>query len=262
MSVRLHPSPLWRRHPAATGFSLVELMIALVVALFLIGGMMTIFQNVRSTYSAQTALAALQDNERLAMTLIADVVESAGYYPNPATYSPLTALPASPSFAAAMTPVVVGGNNTYGDTITVRYAPDSTGNMYNCMGGTNAVAPYDTWENTFSVDKNGNLTCTFWSKATNNTTSVILVSNLTNGQNGKPQGMQITYGLNTLHSSNGTCVDTYKIEAQMVAADWANVCSVQIQLNFINPLPATGSMTSTVQFTRVVAVMNAAGANT
>ncbi len=262
MSVRHILPQASRARAARAGFALVELMIALVVALFLIAGMMTLFQNVRGTYAAQTALAALQDNERLAMTLIADVVESAGYYPNPASYSPVNALPASPSFTTAMTPLVIGGNNTYGDTITVRYAPDATGDMYNCMGGTNAVAPYDTWENTFSVDPSGNLTCTFWSKKTNQTTAVTLVGHLTNGRNGLPQGMSIKYGLDTLHSGNGSCVDTYKTEAQMTASDWANVCSVQITLNFINPLPTADGRTPTVTFTRVVAVMNAAGANT
>lgn len=257
--IRIHSS---RRRASAAGFALIELMVALLIAMFLIGGMMLIFQNVRSTYSAQTALASLQDNERLAMTLITDVVESAGYYPNPASYSAATALPASPSFTTAMTPVVTGGNNTYGDTITVRYAPDSSGDMYNCMGGTNTVAPYDTWENTFSIDSSGNLTCTFWSKSANATKTVTLVSNLTNGQNGEPQGMQITYGLDTQHTDDGSCVDTYKTQAQMTATDWQNVCSVAVQLTFVNPLPPADGSAPTVRFTRVIAVMNAAGANT
>lgn len=245
-----------------SGFSLIELMVALTIALFLIGGMMVILQNVHSTYSEQLALSQLEDNERLAMTLITEVIQSAGYFPDPATYTSTTALPISPSFTTAGTPALIGGSNTQGDTIVVRYAPDGTGDMYNCMGGTNAVSPYDVWENTFQVDASGELTCTFWSQSANATQSnVVLVKGLTNGQGGQPAGMQILYGVNTGTASGGTCVDTYMSAAQVTAAsDWGNVCSVRVTLTFVNPIPGTGQ--PTVQFVRTIAVMNQAGANT
>src|SRR5579872_1975883 len=142
-----------RRQPR--GFALVELMIAITIALFLIAGMITILQNVRSTYNEEQALAQLQDNARLGMTLMTDVIESAGYFPNPTTYSAAVALPISPSFTAAGTPVIAGGTTAVGDTVTVRYAPDNTQDIFNCMGGTNSFAPYDSWENTFTVVSTG-----------------------------------------------------------------------------------------------------------
>lgn len=249
-----------RRIPAiARGFALVELMIALVIALFLIGGMMIVLQNVRATYTQQTALSQLQDSERLAMTLITDVIQSAGYFPDPALYQATTALPVSPSFTTAGSPALIGGSNAQGDTITARYAPDSTGDMYNCMGGTNAVAPYDTWENTFQVDAKGELTCTFWSQSSNATQAgIVLVTGLTTAN-----AITILYGVNTGGATGGTCLDTYMSAAQVTAnGDWGNVCSVQVTLNFVNPLPTPDGKTPTVQFTRTIAVMNQAGANT
>lgn len=263
--MRSHTSVRTRRAwPLARGFSLIELMVALMISLFLIGGMVVILQNVRSTDSQQRALSQLQDNERLAMTLITDVIQSAGYFPNPAFYTSTTALPVSPSFTSAGIPALTGGSNAQGDTITDRYAPDSTGDMYNCMGGTNGVSPYDTWENTFQVDANGELTCTFWSQTTNVTQSgIVLVKGLTNGQGGQPDGMTILYGVNTGSASNGTCVDTYMNATQVTAkSDWGNVCSVQVTLTFVNPIPPADGSAPTVQFTRTIAVMNQAGANT
>lgn len=261
--MRSHTSIRIRRHrPLVRGFSLIELMVALTISLFLIGGMIALLQNVHSTYSQQLALSQLQDNERLAMTLVADVVQSAGYFPNPVSYTSTQALPISPSFTSAGTPVLIGGSNAQGDIITARYAPDPTGDMYNCMGGTNSVSPYDTWENTFQVDASGELTCTFWSQSTNATQSgIVLVKGLTTGQAGQPQGMQIAYGVNTGSASGGTCTDTYMTTAQVTAnGEWGNICSVQITLNFVNPIPGTG--TAPVKLVRTIAIMTQAGANT
>jgi len=261
-----------RARTAERGLSLVELMIALTIAMLLIAGMITILQNVRTTYNEQQSLAQLQDNARLGMTLMTDVIESAGYFPNPpppGTYTAAIALPASPSFASAGTPVIAGGTTAVGDTVTVRYAPDNTQDLYNCMGGTNSTSPYDTWENTFTVVSTGASTaaleCTFWSAHSGATTGPTpLVTGLTNGTGAWPKGMTLKFGITTQTETQGTCLDTYKTEAQMVAADWANVCSVQVTLNFVNPVAppgtANGSPKSYIPFTIVIPIMNAAGA--
>lgn len=247
----------------ARGLALVELMVALTIAMFLIAGMAVIFQNVRSTYTEQQGLAQLEDNARLAMTLITDVIESSGYFPNPTLYSATTALPASPSFTAAAVPVIIGATTVQGDTVTVRFAPDNTQDMFNCMGGTNAFAPYDTWENKFSVVATsataGALQCTFWSKQFGAQAAVTLVTGLTNGAGAEPKGLQLAYGVTTQAEATGTCLDSYKTEAQMTAADWANVCSVKVTLTFINPVPAPSGINKYIPFVIVVPIMNAAG---
>lgn len=269
MSYTVHRSPVHRSRPSAAGFALIELMVAVSIALFMIAGMVMIFQNVRSTYSEETSLASLQDNERLAMTLLTDVISSAGYFPNPLNYTAQGTLQPSPNFATAGTPVVAGGTTAQGDTITVRNAPDlppplSPPDLYNCMGGTNAVGPYDEWENTFSIVSTGATTgalyCTFWSKSAGAQAPTLLIGGLTNGANGSPKGMTIWYGVSTGTAVSPTCVDTYKTVAQMSAADWQSVCTVKVQLNFVNPVPPADGTHKWVQFTRVIAVMNAAGA--
>lgn len=252
----------------ATGLALVELMVALTIALFLIGGMAVIFQNVRTTYTEQQGMSQLQDNARLGLTLMTDVIESAGYFPDPLLYSAPAAMPVSANFATAGTPVVIGNTNAQGDIVTVRYAPDNSKDLYNCMGGTNTISPYDSWENTFSVVSTGGITgalqCAFWSKQNGASGPVTLISNLTNGTGGEPKGMTLAYGLSTVADTAGTCLDTYKPQALMAAGDWKNVCSVKVTLNFVNPVPPPGANATNnfISYTIVIPIMNAAGGST
>src|SRR5215469_18788533 len=78
----------------ARGFTLVELMITVSIALFLVGGLLTILQNVRTTYNNQQQLVQLQDEQRFALTVITDAVQAAGYFPDPTNYTTGNFLPA------------------------------------------------------------------------------------------------------------------------------------------------------------------------
>lgn len=62
-----------------SGFSLVELMIALLIGLILIGGIIQIFVGSKVTYSTQAALSKIQENGRFAMSFLARDIRQAGY---------------------------------------------------------------------------------------------------------------------------------------------------------------------------------------
>src|SRR5580658_2596020 len=76
------------------GFTLVEVMVAVAIAVFLLAGLITIVQNLRSAYLNQTGLTQLQDEERFAFTVLTDAIQAGGYYGDPNTQS-------SSSFVAA-----------------------------------------------------------------------------------------------------------------------------------------------------------------
>lgn len=254
------------QRPIQRGFTLVELLVAMVISLFLIGGIMIVLQNVRSTYATQTKLATLEDSERLAMMLMSDVVQSAGYFPQPLINTAAVAMPASNNFPGdAGYPAMLGTPNTQGDTITVRFAADSTApNLMNCMGQTETGAQID-WENYFYVDAAGNLTCQVTNGATNAaSTPVVLATGLTTNTNAttNPAGMTILYGVSSGTASAPTCMDIYKTSAQMQTTDWPDVCAVKVTLTFVNPVPPADGKQPTISFTRVIAVMNMAGAST
>jgi type IV pilus assembly protein PilW len=63
------------------GYTLLELMIAILIALFLLAGLLTLAMGTRKTSTTQSQLAQLQDNERIAMTLMTNVIQQAGYFP-------------------------------------------------------------------------------------------------------------------------------------------------------------------------------------
>lgn len=61
------------------GFSLIEIMIAMTIALVLMAGIMGIMSSSKRTYSIQQDLARLQENARFAMEFISTDLRMAGY---------------------------------------------------------------------------------------------------------------------------------------------------------------------------------------
>jgi type IV pilus assembly protein PilW len=237
------------------GFTLVELSIAVLIGLFLLGGLLTLVQDMRRTFGAQNQLGQLQDSERLAMTLIADVVQAAGYYPDPTTQIPTVIFAGVPPFAAAGQTLAGTANAAApGDSLSIQFLTANNDGVINCTGGTNTTGANQIFVNTFRVVANAtqDLQCTL-----NGAAPVTLVSGVTN--------MQILYGvranLASLYTNN---VDTYMTTAQVNAGNyWPSVICVKVTLTFTNPLAATQpGQPATIPFTRVVTVMNRAGVNT
>lgn len=61
------------------GFSLIELMIALVMGLFLIGGVISVFIGSSQSFSSNEALSRVQENGRFALEMISQELRSVGY---------------------------------------------------------------------------------------------------------------------------------------------------------------------------------------
>ena len=250
------------------GFTLIELMVAVLIGLFLIGGLLTLVQAMRRTSTMQGGLSQLQDNERMTTTLMTDVIQSSGYFPNPLVNSATTEFPVTGSFTVAGQALV--GTGAYGaavpgDTITVRYATAGGDGVINCSGGTSAVAA--TFTNTFSVDAFGNLNCVLTvNNGTITTTTIQLISGqIVNGAlvSGVTD-LQIYYGVQTNIAAANSSVDTYLDANGVIAGNyWGNVISVKLTLTYVNPLSGqAGQTTTTIPFTRVVAVMQKTGVTT
>jgi type IV pilus assembly protein PilW len=245
-------------HRRQAGFTLVEILVALLIGLFLLGGLMTLVQDNRRTFSSQNLLSQLQDSERLAMTIMTDVIQSAGYFPDPTTNTAVSALPVAGVMAAGQPFFGTYNAAAPGDTLTVRYATTTGDTIINCTGGTNTtgnVAPLAN-TNVFSV-LNGQLLC-----ALNGAAAVPLVGTVS--ASAIPNAiivnkLSILYGVNS--AGTGTNVDTYVNAAGVT--NWNNVISVKITLTFNNPLysaTAPGNpQPQYLTFQRVVSVMNQTG---
>ncbi len=250
-------------------------MIAITIALFLSIGLLTLVQAMKRTAMVQGGLSKLQDNQRMAMTLIADVIQQAGYFPNPLLNTAAGIFPVNGTFASFAGQSVVG-TGAFGDpaqpgnSITIRYAtagttvgpPGTPDNTIDCTGNTSLVPT--TFTDTFSITPDAgdpttfDLTCNLQNSATGSNTTVQLVNGVTQ--------LQIWYGVQTNTGVTTGSVDTY-LDANAVSAGnyWNKVVSAKVTLTFVNPLYGNlaGQNTrpttpTTIAFTRVIDIMNKA----
>ncbi|MGH8288086.1 MAG: PilW family protein [Steroidobacteraceae bacterium] len=230
------------------GLSLIELLVAILIALFLIAGVIVVEQGVNLSYTQQNGLSQLQDEERFAMSVMASVVGTAGYYPNPTINNLVTALPAIGSFAAGQSIYAADGNS-----IQVRYMTAAGDGINLCDGTPAANTVYTSYLYVAADAHSGyDLYCQL-----NGGTPMALV----NGLSGVATGMTVLYGIATGTDNN---VTEYQTAAQV--GNWSNVTSVQVTLTFVNPLAtqsgqAVAGQPATVTFTRVISVMGRVGAS-
>jgi type IV pilus assembly protein PilW len=249
-----------RRAPTQGGFTLVELMVTVGIALFLLGGLVTIVENVRTANMNQTRLAQLQDEQRFAMTVIADAIQAGGYFADPTVgatnFGPSAAqAPAAPfqtgwPFTGSHVTGVADAVAT--DNIATRF---QTGTSYGtsngpilCNGTDTSQQPPNTYQVQFSV-AGGVLLC-----SVNNGVAVQLVSGV--------QAMAIYYGVKRDTAFADYNVDTYVTWDQMVNNDFTTISAVRVVLTFTNPLFPQANQPATITLERVVEVMARAGMHT
>lgn len=268
----MHPRSLRFLH-RQHGYTLVELMIAVLISLFLLGGLVTLVMGTRRTSSTQSQLTQLQEGERMGMTVMANVIQQAGYFPD-ATTNTVNKMAAETSSIISSSSFVTGQPllGTYsaaapGDVIAVRYvAPkkDTAGLVANtvisCDGTTNTdTASVHTFTNLFqvvTVSGTTYLQCVFSIDGVV-TSTVNLVPGL--------QMLQVWYGVTRTPNGVDTNVNTYVTATNMTAADWNNVTAVKIRLTFQVPRYGStgGQYSAATQYVeRVIGIMSRTGVNT
>ncbi len=246
-----------RRLRLQGGFTLVELSVATLIGLFLLGGLLTIVQDMRRTFTNQNQMAQMQDSERLAMTLVTDVVQEAGYYPDPTLETLSGAMLSTPPFTQGPGQAIAGTHNAAapGDTLSVQFKTATNDGVINCRGTSNTSGANQVFVSTFSVDALGNFNCTLGGTLGANP-PIALVTGVKN--------LQVLYGVKTNFALANDNADTYKTASQMVGNDWLSIICVKVTLTFDNSsLQASQSgQPATVAFTRVITVMSNGGVNT
>jgi type IV pilus assembly protein PilW len=269
-----HAKILMRPARNERGFTLVELMVTVAIALFLLGGLLTIVQNVRRASLSQQSLAQLQDEQRFAMTVITDAIQSGGYFANPlvdttanfgpaAVPAPTAAFQAGWAFAGFHT--AGAADNVAQDTLATRFMVAPGQGPILCDGtDSSLVAVATTYTIVFSIGGVGGnqLLCSVSVNGAAAAAPVPLVTGVT--------AMAVYYGVKRDPTFADYNVDTYLTWDQMVpnsllgTNDYLSISSIRVVLSFANPLAGPGQVNQPAVITmeRVVEVMARAGLHT
>lgn len=229
------------------GMSLIEVMVSVTIALFMAIGLSVVYVSTKRAFTSQDDLSQLQDNERLALTVLTNAVQIAGYYPDPQATSIATRLPPLSGtygdFAegAGVVGTTGTGTGTAGDTLTVRYVSASGDGLRDCFGGTNTTGTTTTTITTFSVSSASELMCSI-----NGSTPTAVVSNVSN--------LSVLYGTDT--ASNGSAYRYLTATAVRDGGYWPQVKTVRMTINFINPFARDTGQPATIEWIQIVSVKN------
>lgn len=251
------------RSRAQRGFTLVELMVTVGIALFLLAGLVKIVQNVRTASLTQQQLALLQDEQRFALTVITDAIQTGGYFANPLletsdSFPIAAALAPAQNFALGWTftgsHVTGTADNVALDTLATRFQTDTNFGPLLCDGtDTSKIAGPNMYQVEFGVDAvNQVLWC-----SVNNGVKNQLVTGVV--------AMAVYYGIKRDTSTADYNVDTYVQWDQFNAGnpnEYLTISAIRVVLTFVNPLAGQASQPPTITTERVIEVMARAGQHT
>ncbi len=232
------------------GIGLIEVMVAMTISLFLLLGLLMMFQSVRITAQAQTGIARLQENQRTAVNLLSNVVQSAGYFPALDVADPLVSVDVDAlknNVFPTDNPYVEGAGITGTDSsVRIRFqapATDNAGKALNCHGEANQTANKVIYDNLFYV-RDDQLVCALGadSKAVAGSSEKTLVTGL--------KTMSLDYGTDT--DGNGSV--TRYLKAANVT-DWHAARTVRVTLTFNNPMAGQAGQPDTVETVHVIQLM-------
>jgi type IV pilus assembly protein PilW len=221
------------------GFSLIELMIAILIGLFITLGLSQIFLSMYSTSQSQNALFQYQNNQRMGLVVLTNTAQLAGYYPTvvaPTAVGPnTTALPATANTGdgstftagAGIVGTATGSGSTEQDTLDIQYQSSGVDNVFNCQGG--VATTTTTFISSFSINASNQLVCAVSTNGGTPNTPLVIANNI--------QSMSILYAIDTTGGSTTPApADTTNayMNATSVQANamWLYVRAVQITLNF------------------------------
>jgi type IV pilus assembly protein PilW len=261
------------------GYTLTEVMVAITLAVFLLMGLFSILQQTRNASNETTGLSQLQDDERVAMTILTDTIQQAGYTPS-ASGSLQSMFSPDGVFANNGQLMVGGAGQLVGDKLTVRYVLASNDTALTCLGTANTDPDAKVFKEIFEINNTfpgwGQTLACSSGDGVGEQPLVNNVVNLTfqfavNTTSAGPSTPSNSVGPNTEASNNmgnGCPADTYIPTPTMSPADWTNVCAVKVDITFNNPLyqPAgqpnpTPGQPQYITFERVISVLSKTGVN-
>lgn len=230
-----------------SGLSLIELLIAMVVGLFLLVGITTSYLSSKKSSITRDQISILEDNGRVALEILTETIQHTGYRSkglavlensfmtkgSPASYSCGTGFNSVKDTTLFPTDTIKNSDasNDVGDTIGITYLGDED-LFTDCAGeplpeecrvGAGVDLNAHQIHNTFFIDGDNNLQC-----AGSRTDELVPIAE-------NVENIQVLYGINADDDPSNS-VERY-VNADDVGVDnWGLVVSVQVAILVRTPL--------------------------
>ncbi|WP_158583353.1 PilW family protein [Salinisphaera sp. Q1T1-3] len=148
------------RRSTISGFSLVELMVAMTIGLLLLAGVLQIMLSNRQSFDAQEATSRVQENLRLAEFVLSHSIAHAGFHVplNVRAADIFPSMPGKPGLAAGAVVADQPDTHGYDDTLRIRYK--SGGGIRDCRGkDIGRTTDIETADFEFYINNNNSLIC-------------------------------------------------------------------------------------------------------
>lgn len=216
------------------GFTLVELMIAIVLGLLLMAGAMSVFMSTKQGYRLENGLSLMQATGRGTMDLLAREVMMAGF-------------PQISEIETFMPALTTDGGGNSSDQFAVRYQSDT-----DCLNGATPVyADGERYaKNMYFIDANNNLRCRTLAEDDSTILEAVVVQGV--------ESMQLLYGED--NTAGGDIANATRYVSAGNVIDWDNVVSVRIGI-IVNSQSVISTTDDNVTYTLFGQTPSAAGAD-
>lgn len=207
------------------GFTLIEMMVAMIISIFLTMALAGIYNSLKRSFFSEDGISQTQENLRLALTTLTNSIQAAGYFPDPVNNNAGSVFPTNTTFTTAGQFILGTSVSGSPQTLTVRYQTQDSDGILNCAGAENKTGAKAILTNTFSVNSNGELTCTTTINSAT-PTSVVLARNIS----------KIEFLYATDKVNNDGQVDSYLSAADAATTGWNKVYAVRIELTLLDTI--------------------------
>lgn len=209
------------------GFSLVELMVAMVLGLLITAAAISLFSTNQRTFQLQQAQSQLQEQGQLAMRFITDDVRMAGFSDGSVTGTYIPGVVTSP-LAGVTLPVSANDDSNGNDRLTLSHHASQ-----DCEGNPAPVPandpPYLEVVNTYWVSDDGDLKCQ-GNQSSSSTGGVTLLKHV--------ESFQVLYGIDTQNNDGIPFAGRY-VSADQVGSEI--VLAVKFSVLLRGRIPSLGS---------------------